>query len=121
MGINFRSVAEESMVLSRLHNGNEKVETDDILDKVLTINDFDIAVSDSATYAVFTFDEMPGRFYNGGLILTKMVMAWIDGADGIDAAVEEYQKLKEKDRVKIRLKAGKAASSKNNLTLVELV
>ncbi len=119
--INFRSIAEESMTLSRLHNGREKLETSDVVGKPLTIEEFDTAVSnDGKVFAVFTFKEMPKKYYNGGLILTKMVNAWAAEFDGdVELANQEY--INSKESVVIKLKEAKAASSKNNITLVELV
>lgn len=117
----FKQIAEESLTLSRLHKGREKLETEDVVDMPLTIEDFDMVYTEAATYAVVTFVEHPKKFYNCGLILTKMVQAWIDSYDELETAVAEYEKLDDDDKVRVQLTEGKAASSKNNLTMVEIL
>ena len=120
---NFKQIAEQSMTLSRLHNGRDKVETSEIVDKPLTVEDFDLVVRDDGVqYAVLTFKELPGAYYNGGLIITKMVVAWVSEYDGnVDDAAADYAKAKDNERVKIQLAETKAASSNHNLTTVKLL
>lgn len=117
----FKVLAEDSLTLSRLHNGREKLETEDVVDKPLTIDDFDMVYTAEATYAVIVFKEHPKMFYNCGLILTKMVQRWTDEYKSVDVAAAAYEKLSDEEKVKVMLKEGEAASSGNSLTLVEIL
>jgi len=67
----------EKHSLSRLCVGREKGETDDIVGIKLTIEDVDIAQDviikdEMTTFSVYTFKELPGRYYYGGKKLTEM-------------------------------------------------
>lgn len=117
----FRQAALDSMSMSRLHEGREKLETEDIVGKPLTIEDFDIAVmGDGTAFAVFTFTEQSGKYYNGGLVLTKMVQAWCDMYGSLESAVEAYKN--EVDKVTIQLTMGKVKSDKTkSLVTVDIL
>lgn len=116
----FGSLAKDSLTLSELHNGREQIDTDDILGEELTVVDFDLIETSDATYATFVFDEYPDRYYNGGLILTKMVNTFIEEFGGLDKARDAYASG-ENGVLRIMLSAGKSAKTKNNLTLVEVL
>lgn len=116
----FASLAKDSLTLSELHNGREQIDTDDIIGEELTVVDFDLIVTSDATYATFIFDEHNDKYYNGGLILTKMVNSFVEQFGSIDEAREAYASG-DNGVLRIRLTAGKSAKTKNNLTLVEVL
>jgi hypothetical protein len=67
----------EKHSLSRLCVGREKIETDDVIGEVLTIEDADLAQDvtiggELKTFSVYTFREYPGKFMYGGLKLTQI-------------------------------------------------
>ena len=116
----FRQAAKDSMSMSRLHEGREKVETEDILGQPLTISDFDLAcMTDGTVFGVFTFEELDGKYYNGGLILTKMVSTWVEMYGTLDDAVAAYQS--EKEKVVIQLTLGKTKDKSKSLVSVEIM
>lgn len=116
--MDFRAIAQESLAISELHNGREKLDTDEIKGKKLTIEDFDLAgLDDGTVFAVFTFADKPGFFYNGGLVLTKMVREWVRVCGSIDAARENYRESK--DKVSIKLSVGHPKGDKQK-TLVNV-
>lgn len=116
----FSQLAKDSLTLSDLHNGRTQIDTDDIIGEELTVVDFDLIQTDDATYATFVFAEHEDRYYNGGLILTKMVNAFVGEFGGVEAARDAYA-TGDNGVLRIRLSAGKSAKTKNNLTLVEVL
>lgn len=76
----------EKHSLSRLCVGREKMETDDVVGEVLTIEDADLASDvtiggELKTFSVYTFKEYPGKFMYGGLKLTQICPDLIQIAD----------------------------------------
>lgn len=123
MALNFKEIAKNNMSMSELHNGRQKLETETVCGKALTIEDFDIAqLDDGSTFAVFTFTETPKMYYNGGYVLTKMVHGWVEECGGdIAKAREEYASLKPADRVKIQLTLTKTKDKARSLVNVEVL
>lgn len=118
--INFKESASKATSISELHNGRTKVDTSDLVGKELTISDFDIAALDDGTvFGVFLFEGMDGFYYNGGLVLTKIVKEWAEACGGLEEARAEY--AKEKDKVKIKLTEGKTKDKQKSLVSVELL
>lgn len=120
----FKQAAEESLILSRLHKGREKVKTEEVLKHTdgLTVEDFDLVTQNDGTqYSVFTFKELPGKYYQSGVVGTKMVMSWANMYnDDVDAAAAAYQK--EKEKVKLRFKEEKVKSDeKKSVTTIEVL
>lgn len=97
-----RRLAEKHS-LSRLCVGREKVETDDLIGKILTIEDCDLAADvtiggELKTFSVYTFKELPGKFLYGGSKLTQIA------PDVITIAEEENKSIAELG-IEIRMKA----------------
>lgn len=96
MAYNFKSVAQESTLLCKLMQNREKLNTDEVAGKELTITAFDFApkfdqtgnpVADPSTgeqdvFGVVTFAEMPDKYYNVGTVFTKVCKAWAGGFGG---------------------------------------
>lgn len=120
---NFKQAAQDSLTLSRLHKGREKISTADVTKhESLTVEDFDMVYQSNGTqYPVFTFAELPGKYYQTGIVGTKLVMAWAEMYnDDVDAAAAAYQK--EKDKVKLRFKEGKCVTDQTkNVTTIEIL
>lgn len=116
----FKQIAQDSTQLSDLYNNRKKIDTQDVINKELTIVDFDLIEIDDSVFCCMIFEELDGFFYNGGMILTKMVKQWADAFGGLEEARNAY-KSEPKERVKIRLTETKAKKSKNNLVTVETI
>lgn len=131
MSFNFKQVAQENTLLSAIMAGKEKLETEDILDKDLTIVSFDFApkfdqqgnpVVDSSTgevdtFGVVVFAEHPNKYYCVGAVFTKVCHAW---AAGFDSAQEASEALAAEGGVRVRFSASKTKKG-NNLTAVDIL
>ncbi len=116
----FRKVAQSTLSLSELMAGREKLDTKDIVNKDLTIANFDLATmeteeGDSSTFAVVQFAEFPDKYYNGGTILTKLVTAWANLFNvDVDEAAASFL---ETGGVKVRFKEGKTRRNRDVITI----
>lgn len=122
MAINFKKVAQEEISISPLCAGREKLKTEELLGKELTITHFDFASisddGDTKTYPIILFDEYPNHYYAGGTIFTKMCMAWVVEYDGdVERASQD---LYESGGVRIKMSATRTRNG-NNLTSVEII
>lgn len=83
----------ETQNTSRLMSGREKVSTQEIAGKALTLRDFEqVTYTDEHTgevknYFVVIFDELPGKFYAAGKALSDMCDALEAG--GLHSALIE--------------------------------
>ena len=50
--------------------GRTKGETEELLDKIVTIRDYAFITGDDGEYAVFIIDQVKDKFYFGGKVLT---------------------------------------------------
>lgn len=131
MSFNFKQVAQENTLLSAIMVGKEKLETEDILDKELTIIGFDFApkfdqhgkpVVDSSTgevdtFGVVVFAEHPDKYYCVGAVFTKVCHAW---AAGFDSTQEASAALAAEGGVRVKFSASKTKKG-NNLTAVDIL
>lgn len=131
MSFNFKKVAQENTLLSGIMVGREKLETEDILDKELTIIGFDFApkfdqqgktVVDSSTgevdtFGVVVFAEYPDKYYCVGAVFTKVCHAW---AAGFDSTQEASAALAAEGGVRVKFSASKTKNG-NNLTAVDIL
>lgn len=127
----FKKIAQDSTVLCQLMSGREKVDTDDVIGKKLTITAFDFApkfdkngqpIVDESTglvdqYAVITFKEMPDKYYNCGVVFTKVCKAWMDG---YETPAEASEDLAGEGGVMVEFIATKTKAG-NNLVSVEII
>lgn len=127
---NFKKIAQENILLSAIMAGREKLETEEILDKELTITAFDFAPKfdqhgnpianengEVDTFGVVVFEEMPNMYYCVGAVFTKVCHAWMSGFSSPEEASEA---LKAEGGVKVRFSASKTKKG-NNLTAVEIL
>lgn len=132
MAFNFKKVAQEVTLLSPIMVGKTKLETDEILNKELTIIGFDFApkfddktglpvVDDTTgeidTFGVVVFSEMPNQYYCVGTVFTKVCRAWSSEFNNPEEASEA---LLAEGGVKVRFTQSKTKRG-NNLTAVEIM
>lgn len=130
MSFDFKRVAQESTLLCSIMAGKEKLETDEILDRELTIVGFDFApkfdqggnriVDENGevdTFGVVVFKEHPDKYYCVGAVFTKVCHAW---EAGFESAQEASAALAAEGGVKVRFSASKTKKG-NNLTAVEIL
>lgn len=130
MSFNFKQVAQENTLLSAIMVGKEKLETEDILDKELTIIGFDFApkfdqqgkpvVNDYGevdTFGVVVFAEHPDKYYCVGAVFTKVCHAW---SAGFDSPQEASAALAAEGGVRVKFSASKTKKG-NNLTAVDIL
>lgn len=116
----FKEVARNRTSISELYNGREKIETEAIVERPLTIEDFDLVESDKGTYGVVTFVELPGNVYPCGMVLTDIIMDWVDqiGDGEIPVARQKYKE--NNDKVVIILSQAKTKDNQRTYTKVEV-
>lgn len=131
MAFNFKKVAQENTLLSAIMVGREKIETSEIVNKVLTIVAFDFApkfdkdgapIIDSNTgevdtFGVVVFKELPDKYYCVGSVFTKVCHAW---AAPFESAGQASEALAAEGGVKVRFSPSKTKKG-NNLTAVEIL
>lgn len=119
MAYNFKESAIKETTLSELMNDRIQLTTDDIAGRVLTVVNFDIIATNGKQYAIVIFKEFPDNYYNGGMVLTKIVVNWVNDFDGdITGASTALAKA---GGVQFKFNTGKTKDGKRNLTTVEVV
>lgn len=131
MTINFKKVAQENTLLSAIMVGRDKLETEEVLDKELTIVQFDFApkfdktgnpvvdekTGEVDTFGVVVFKEMPEKYYCVGAVFTKVCRAW---AAPFESAQDASEALMSEGGVKVKFTSSKTKKG-NNLTAVEIL
>ena len=131
MSFNFKQVAQENTLLSAIMVGKEKLETEQVINKELTIIAFDFApkfdqagnrINDPNTgevdeFGVVVFAEMPDHYYCVGAVFTKVCKAW---ASAFESAAEASEALAAEGGVRVKFTPSKTKKG-NNLTAVEIL
>lgn len=131
MAFNFKKAAQEQTSLSAIMVGRQKLETDDIIDRELTIVAFDFApkfdekgrpivdesTGEADTFGVVVFKEHPDNYYCVGAVFTKVCHAW---AAGFSSAAEASDALTKEGGVRVKFHASKTKKG-NNLTAVDIL
>ena len=128
----FKQAAQKETALSRIMVGRKKLETEEIINKELTIVGFDFApkfdeygkrIVDDSTgeqdeFGVVVFKEYPDAYYSVGTVFTKVCKAWASefGGDAISASEE----LSKYGGVRVRFSPSRTKRG-NNLTAVEIL
>ena len=118
---NFRESAMNSTLLSALQNNRAKISTDGLIERFpdgITVNAFDFATVQDKTFAVVTFLEDDGMYYNGGTVLTKMCLAWAAAFDGDPESASIA--LAKAGGVKLKFTEAKTKNG-NNVTTITVV
>lgn len=118
----FRKIAQEELSLSPLMTGREQIKTEDLVGKTVTVTDFDFATitdkGEAKTFPVMLLKEYPDKYYNGGILLSKLCKAWADEFDGdVEQASSE---LAAAGGVQLRFRATRTKSG-NNLTAIDVL
>lgn len=126
----FKKAAQETTLLSPIMVGREKLETEDIIDKELTIVGFNFApkfdekgrpiVDDNGTpdeFGVVIFNEIPDSYYCVGTVFTKVCKTW---AAAFSSAEEASEALAAEGGVRVKFTSSKTKKG-NNLTAVEIL
>lgn len=131
MSFNFKEAAQKNTLLSAIMVGRDKLETEDVLDKELTIVAFDFApkfdqhgkpvvdetTGEADTFGVVVFSEFPDKYYCVGAVFTKVCHAWEAPFDSVE---EASNALAAEGGVKVKFTASKTKKG-NNLTAVEIL
>lgn len=117
---NLKSAAQKATSLSELMNGREQLTTAQVENQTLTPIAVDIASVNGKKFPVFVFAEAPDRYYNGGLILEKIVEAWVADADGDLSAVNDELANNSGD-IRFRFRTGHTKDGTKNLTTVDII
>lgn len=115
---NLRDIAKEQTTISELMVGRDKLDTENVIERELSISAVDI-VTDSKgnTYSVMVFKEEPSAFYCGGLVLTDIIKAWVCEFGDLDAVNTSLQS----EPVMIYLTEEKSKTSGMTYTKVEIL
>lgn len=127
----FKQAAQEVTLLSPIMMNREKLDTDDVVNKELTIIAFDFApkfdkdgkpiidqsTGEVDTFGVVVFSEMPDKYYCVGSVFTKVCHAW---AAPFESPEEASEALEHEGGVKVRFSPSKTKKG-NNLTAVEIL
>lgn len=131
MSFDFKKAAQKEVTLSPIMAGRDKLETEDVVGKELTIDSFDFApkfndngerVIDSETgepdeFGVVVFKEMPDKYYCVGTVFTNVCKVWASEFDTVEKASAE---LKKSGGVRVKFTKSKTKRG-NNLTSVEIL
>lgn len=117
--LDLRNVAKNVTVLSVLMEGREKIETGDLVKQYpdgISVCGVDIVETSDVRYSTVIFAEDTGKFYNGGMVLTKIVDAWL-GCGTLDEINVELQK----NPVKMKLSESKTKKGNKNVTIIDVL
>lgn len=117
--INLKEIAKKTTTLSFLMEGREKIETSELVKKYkdgISVNAVDLIETSDARYCTVTFAENDKLFYNGGLVMTKIVDAWLQ-----HGSIEEINAELAKNPVKMRLTESKTKSGNKNVTIIDVL
>lgn len=127
----FREAAMQATLLAPIMMDKEKLETDDVVGRELTIVAFDFApkfdkkgepifnekTGEQDTFGVVVFEEEPTKYYCVGTVFTKVCHSWMSGFDTPEQASEV---LKSEGGVKVMFTQSKTKNG-NNLTAVKVL
>lgn len=127
----FKKAAQETTLLSPIMVGRDKLDTEDVIGKELTIVGFDFApkfdkdgfpiidqsTGETDTFGVIIFSEYPNSYYCVGTVFTKVCKTW---EAAFKSAKEASEALAAEGGVKVRFRPSKTKKG-NNLTAVEIL
>lgn len=128
---NFKQTAQAQTSLSPIMVGRNKLDTDDVINRELTIIAFNFApkfdikgypIVDESTgepdeFGVVVFKEQPDSYYCVGTVFTKVCKAW---AAGFPTVAEASLALEQSGGVRVKFRPGKTKNG-NNLTNVDIL
>ena len=127
----FKKSAQETTLLSPIMVGREKLTTEDVVGKELTIIGFDFApkfdekgkpivdeaTGEADTFGVIIFAEIPDSYYCVGTVFTKVCKTW---EAAFSSAKEASEALAAEGGVRVKFTPSKTKKG-NNLTGVEIL
>lgn len=128
---NFKKIAQDTTLLSPIMSGKEKLATEEVVEKKLTVIAFDFApkfdkegnrIFDENTgeldeFGVVVFKEFPNSYYCVGTVFTKICKAWAaDFETPADASIA----LEESGGVEVIFHETRTKKG-NNLVSVEIL
>lgn len=119
MALDLRAIAQKTTTLSELMEGRECIKTPDLIKAYpdgVHINACDLVETNDARYCTVTFTEDATKYYNGGMVLTKITDAWIAAAENIENVNKELSK----NPVKMKF-SEKKTKGNNNITIIEVL
>lgn len=131
MGFDFKKAAQEATLLSPVMVGRDKLETDDVLGRELTIVEFGFApkfdkegnvmrepdTGEVDEFGVVVFKEMEKSYYCVGTVFTKVCKTW---AAAFESTEEASKALSNEGGIKVKFTQGRTKKG-NNLTQVEIL
>lgn len=123
----FTDLAKQKTAGSPVLNERTKISTDEIIARYpdgVTINGFDFLNGKNGRYVVCCFTNDPGRYFNGGKILTDIFESFVaeykTEENTFSEALELCQNDFAREQLKVKLSAGRTRDG-NRVTLVEIV
>lgn len=127
----FKQIAQQVTLLSPIMLDRDKLETEDIQGRELTVIAFDFApkfakdgtpitnpiTGEVDTFGVVVFKEHPDKYYCVGAVFTKVCQAW---ASEYNSAEEASLALEAEGGVRVRFTPSRTKRG-NNLTAVEIL
>lgn len=129
--MNFKEKAQATTLLAPIMVGREKMKTEEVVNRELTIVGFDFApkfdkdgnqivnevTGEVDTFGVIIFNEEPEKYYCVGTVFTKVCRAWMEGFKSPEEASEA---LATEGGVKVKFTKSNTKNG-NNLTAVEIL
>lgn len=124
----FTDLAKKKTAGSPVLSERTKISTDEIIARYpngVTINGFDFLTGKNGRYVVCAFQNDPGRYFNGGKILTEIFESFVaeyqteetSFSDAMDACMKDFAK---EGGLKVKLSDGRTKDG-NRVTLVEVL
>lgn len=118
----FRNLAIQNLSASAIMVGREQVKTEEVVGKPLTIVGFDFAtITDAGEEKVFpvvVFEELPGKYYNGGSLMMKLCKAWAESCGG-DPETASFE-LSREGGVQVMFRETRTKTG-NNLVCIDIL
>lgn len=115
-----KMVAAGVTTLSPLMAGRTKLSTEDIIKNnngVITIAKTDLVDDGKSHYPVFLIGENENAFYCGGIVLRRIVEAWIEYC----GSLEKVNEMLASEPVQVKLEEGRTKDGKNSITKVTIL
>lgn len=115
-----KQIAQETSTLSKLMQGREKMSTEELLDKDITIIQFDSYVNTESGEIIYVFAtrEHLNNFTFAGAILKKYFMAFEEECKKENVDVNDY--MVSQGGLKVRLTEGKTKQGRSITNVVLL-
>lgn len=124
--INYKKIAIKSLTLAAIMENREKIDTEELIEKYpngFTIDEIEFVTMTKEGGKVDQFWAFhikgTNKFAFAGLVLGKMFDEWLEAFEG--DYEELYNDFNGGDGIMVKLSSGKTKSSKQPITIVEIV